>query len=336
MPELRKDPIVGRWVIISTERAKRPFDFAPEEETAKGGFCPFDPGNEKTTPPEIVAYRPSGTGPNTPGWTMRVVANKFPALVIEGGLGKVGEGLYDKMNGIGAHEVIIETPDHAETLSTMPLDRFVDVLRAYRDRIVDLSKDPRFRYILIFKNQGRSAGASLEHSHSQLIALPVIPEIASEELNGSKKYFSYKDRCVYCDILRQEIEQKTRVISENEDFLVCAPFAPRSPFEVWIIPKSHNADYTQITEYQFRSLAEIFSETLRRLDKALNKRPYNFMLHTSPVKENHQEYYHWHFEVVPKLTRIAGFEWGSGFYINPTPPEEAAKFLRDVSLTEGP
>jgi UDPglucose--hexose-1-phosphate uridylyltransferase len=214
----------------------------------------------------------------------------------------------------------------------MPLERFQDVLRAYRDRIVDLSKDPRFRYILIFKNQGRSAGASLEHSHSQLIALPVIPEIASEELNGSKKYFSYKDRCVYCDILRQEQEQKIRLVCENDEFLVTAPFAPRQPFEVWIIPKSHNADFTQITEQQNRALAQIFSETLKRMDKALNRRPYNFMLHTSPVKENHQDYYHWHFEIVPKLTRIAGFEWGSGFYINPTPPEDAAKFLRDVTL----
>ena len=164
------------------------------------------------TPPEIARFFGRRGEPNSPGWTLRVVANKFPALVIEGNFGKLGDGLYDKMNGIGAHEVIIETPNHEETLSTMPLERSQDVLRAYRDRIVDLSKDPRFRYILIFKNQGRSAGASLEHSHSQLIALPVVPEIASEELNGSKKYFSYKDRCVYCDILRQEQEQKIRLI----------------------------------------------------------------------------------------------------------------------------
>jgi UDPglucose--hexose-1-phosphate uridylyltransferase len=334
MPELRKDPIVGRWVIISTERAKRPFDFAPEDETPKGGFCPFDPGNEKTTPPEIIAYRAAGTLPNTSGWTMRVVANKFPALIIEGNLSKVGEGLYDKMNGIGAHEVIIETPDHEETLSTMSLDRFTNVLRAYRDRIVDLSRDPRFQYILVFKNQGRAAGASLEHSHSQLIALPVIPEIALEELNGSKKYYGYKDRCVYCDIVRQEMESKVRVVIEDEDFLVCCPFAPRSPFEVWIIPKKHDSNYTHLEEDKFFSLAKIFSETLRRLDKALSNRPYNFMLHTSPVKEAHQDYYHWHFEVVPKLTRIAGFEWGSGFYINPSPPEETAKFLREVTLEE--
>ncbi len=334
MPELRKDPVVGRWVIISTERARRPHDFAPEEETVKGGFCPFDPGNEKVTPPEIIAYRQPGTQPDSEGWTLRVVANKFPALVIEGTLSKVGEGLYDKMNGIGAHEVIIETPHHEETLSTMAVDRFADVLRAYRDRIIDLSRDPRFRYILIFKNQGRSAGASLEHSHSQLIALPVIPEIASEELNGSKRYYSYRDRCVYCDIVRQELEAKVRVITENQDFLVCAPYAPRSPFEVWIIPKEHNAVYTELEEAKFPSLARIFSETLKRLDKALDSRPYNFMLHTSPLKENHQDYYHWHFEIVPKLTRIAGFEWGSGFYINPTPPEEAARFLREVNLEE--
>src|SRR4030042_5767959 len=177
MPELRKDPIIGRWVIIATERGKRPHDFVVEEEVVKGGFCPFCPGNEHTTPPEIFAYREPGTQPNTPGWRLRVVHNKFPALILQGEPDRQGEGMFDKMAGIGTHEVIIENPDHLLTLATISLEGFVDVLKAYGERIHTLAQDPRFRYVLIFKNQGRAAGASLAHSHSQLIGLPIVPAL---------------------------------------------------------------------------------------------------------------------------------------------------------------
>jgi UDPglucose--hexose-1-phosphate uridylyltransferase len=332
MPELRKDPIIGRWVIISTERGKRPHDFVVEPEVVKGGFCPFDPGNEHTTPPEVLAYRDPDTEPNTPGWQLRVVNNKFPALAKEGELDRRGEGMFDQMNGVGAHEVIIESPDHHATLATIPLDGFFRVLTAYRDRIVTLGADPRFRYVLIFKNQGRSAGASLEHSHSQLIALPVVPELVMEELTGGKFYFNYKERCVFCDMIRQELQQRVRVILENDEFVAISPFAPRSPFEIWILPKMHQSSYIDLQDESYRLLAELFSETLKRLEKALGKVPYNFMLHTAPIGEPELNYYHWHFEIVPKLTLIAGFEWGSGFYINPTPPEDAAQYLREVQL----
>ena len=211
MPELRKDPIVGRWVIISTDRAKRPTDFARENVKLKGGFCPFCYGNEGKTPPEIQAYRPgSNGGPasqrDTPGWTVRVVPNKFPALGIEGTLNRQAEGMFDRMNGIGAHEVIIETPDHTASLATLPPKRIEDVLWTFRDRILDLKKDKRFKYILLFKNHGEAAGASLEHAHSQLIALPILPINVVQELEGAKQYFLYKERCVFCDIIRQEIE----------------------------------------------------------------------------------------------------------------------------------
>jgi UDPglucose--hexose-1-phosphate uridylyltransferase len=332
MPELRKDPIIGRWVIISTERGKRPHDFVVEPEVTKGGFCPFDPGNEHTTPPEVLAYRDPGTAPNTPGWQLRVVNNKFPALAQEGQLDRQGEGMYDKMNGIGAHEVIIESPDHQTTLADIPVDGFIRVLTAYRDRIVTLSEDPRFKYVLIFKNQGRAAGASLEHSHSQLIGLPIVPELVMEELSGGRFYFNYKERCVFCDMIRQELQQRLRVILENDEFLAISPFAPRSPFEIWIMPKTHYSSYVDLKDKSYPLLAELFSETLKRLEKALGKVPYNFMLHSAPIREPELAYYHWHFEIVPKLTLIAGFEWGSGFYINPTPPEDAAQYLRELKL----
>jgi UDPglucose--hexose-1-phosphate uridylyltransferase len=332
MPELRKDPILDRWVIISTERGKRPHDFVIEPEVIKGGFCPFDAGNEHTTPPEVMAYREPGTAPNTPGWRLRVVHNKFPALGLEGNLDRQGEGIFDKMNGIGSHEVIIETPDHYAQLTTIPLEVFSDVLRAYRERIEVLAQDPRFKYVVLFKNKGRAAGASLEHSHSQLIALPIVPELVQEELNGGKFYYNFKERCVFCDMIRQELHQQVRVVLENEEFVALCPFAPRSPFEVWILPKNHFSSYVSLQEQSYRPLAEIFSQTLIRLEKSIGDAPYNFMLHTAPIRDPELDYYHWHFEIMPKLTLIAGFEWGSGFFINPTPPEDAAQYLREVKL----
>ncbi|MFZ1009187.1 MAG: galactose-1-phosphate uridylyltransferase, partial [Candidatus Sulfotelmatobacter sp.] len=238
MPELRKDPIVGRWVIISTDRAKRPTDFARENVRLKGGFCPFCYGNESKTPPEIQAYRPgSNGGPvsqrDTPGWTVRVVPNKFPALGIEGTLNRQAEGMFDRMNGIGAHEVIIETPDHTASLATLPPKRIEDVLWTFRDRILDLKKDRRFKYILLFKNHGEAAGASLEHAHSQLIALPIVPNRVREEVDSSKRYYEQKERCIFCDMIRQELETGSRMIIESDHFIALAPYAPRFPFETW-------------------------------------------------------------------------------------------------------
>ncbi len=332
MSELRKDPVTGRWVIISTERGKRPTDFGSQKVKPKEGFCPFDPGNEDKTPPEILAFRQEGTARNQAGWRLRVVPNKFPALRVEGEVNREGIGLYDKVSGIGAHEVIIETPNHHETLVTLPPKQFEEVLWAYRDRMLDLKKDTRLRYAMLFKNHGEAAGATLEHSHSQLIALPIVPHLVMEEMTGARDYYNYKERCIFCDIVRQEIQQGERIVLENAEFISVAPFASFSPFEAWILPKRHSSFFEDSQVYEIQSLAWIFQETLKRLEKALNFPPYNFTLHTTPFKERNLEYYHWHFEIIPKLTKFAGFEWGSGFFINPTPPEEAAKFLRDLAL----
>ncbi|NOX25365.1 MAG: galactose-1-phosphate uridylyltransferase [Deltaproteobacteria bacterium] len=332
MPELRKDPILGRWIIISKERGKRPTDFIIDKIPSKGGFCPLCSGNEKTTPAEVLRYSDRSHTANAPGWSLRVVPNKYPALVIEGGLDKEGEGLYDKMNGIGAHEVIIESPRHGDSFVYLPLARMKQVFFAFRDRLIDLAHDPRFRYVMIFKNQGKAAGASLEHSHSQLVALPILPRMIVSELQGSLTYYKYKERCIFCDIIRQERRDAVRVVCENDMFIVIAPFAPRSPFEMWVLPRQHSADYITMSDHQFEMLTQIFSECLRRLDKCVPNVPYNFVLHTAPLRSKPLEHFHWHFEIAPKLTQIAGFEWGSGFYINPTPPEDAAKYLREVTI----
>jgi UDPglucose--hexose-1-phosphate uridylyltransferase len=333
VPELRKDPIIGRWVIIAGDRSKRPSDFQREpvfKPSAK--FCPFCYGNEAKTPPEILAYRSNGNQPNAPGWSVRVVPNKFPALGIEGALGRQGEGMFDKMNGIGAHEVIIETPDHAQTLATLPEKGIEDVLWAFRDRMLDLRKDRRFRYILVFKNHRESAGASLEHTHSQLIALPIVPNAIREEVDGARQYWDYKERCIFCDIVRQEIDAEIRVISENDDFVTTAPYAPRFPFETWILPKHHESTFENSPTHEIENLARSLKLLLNKVDTVLEQPAYNLVLHTAPLQEPATEYYHWHIEFMPRLTRVAGFEWGSGFYINPTPPEEAAQFLREASV----
>ncbi len=330
MSELRKDPVSGRWVIISVERGKRPTDFGMRIPHKKGGFCAFCSGNEYTTPSEIIAIRPDGSGPNTPGWSVRVVPNKFPALHIESELHKIGEGVYFKMDGVGAHEVIIESPSHNDTLSTLSLKSLEDVLWMFHRRISDLKKDKRLKYVLIFKNEGDAAGASLEHSHTQLIALPIVPKLVHEEFINAWQYYEHKGQCIFCDIIQQEKAAQIRVVSENESYICLSPFAPRSPFETWILPKKHECSFAPDGKFHF--LAQILQKTLKQIDKILNLPPYNMMVHISPFENEDSEYYHWHIEIMPKLTKIAGFEWGSGFYINPTPPEEAAQFMREAQV----
>jgi UDPglucose--hexose-1-phosphate uridylyltransferase len=334
LPELRKDPITGRWVIISTERGKRPNDFLRESVSPlpNGKNCPFCPGSEAKTPPEILVYGRSNGGANTAGWTVRVVPNKFPALGIEGDLDREGEGLFDKMNGVGAHEVIVETPDHAATLASLPERAVEDVLWAYRDRMLDLKNDRRFRYVLIFKNHGEAAGASVEHTHSQLIALPIVPRRVREEVDSGWHYYDEKERCIFCDIIRQERDTGERVIGENDYFITLAPYAPRFPFEMWLLPKVHGSSFENNQSTMYASLARMLKDTLMRLDAVLDRPPYNFMIHTSPIGEEINDHYHWHIEIIPKLTKVAGFEWGTGFYINPTPPEESARFLREAKI----
>lgn len=340
MSELRKDPIVGRWIIVSTERGRRPADFIHGEGVKPpklGHFCPFCEGNEDKTPPEIYALRNPDTRPNSPGWQVRVVANKFPALRVEGDLGPRGVGMFDMMNGIGAHEVIIDSPDHVKTFTDFDLPHLKKILSVYKERSLDLKKDQRLRYVLLFKNYGQEAGASLEHSHSQLIATSITPKQIKEELQGARWYFDYKQRCIFCDIINQEIDYGARIIEVKGDFVAIAPFASRFPFEVWILPRRHCPDFDRCSDGELMSLGKILRSILRRLSQALNNPSYNFVFHVAPNRGLREDYwqpidknYHWHIEVMPRIVKAGGFEWGTGFYINPTPPEEAAAYLREL------
>ncbi|HSW51562.1 MAG TPA: galactose-1-phosphate uridylyltransferase [Bryobacteraceae bacterium] len=333
MPEFRKDPITGRWVIVAVDRAMRPTDFVRDHVAPVGGrFCPLCHGHEEKTPPEVLAYRPNGGPPNAGGWSLRVVPNKFPALRVEGELSRQGEGLYDKMNGIGAHELVIETPDHMLTMGELTDKQVEDVFWAVRDRIVDLRKDFRLRYIIVFKNHGDGAGALLEHGHSQIVALPVVPKRMTEEIEGAKRYYDFRERCIYCDIIRQDIDGGSRVVLDTEHFVAISPYAARFPFETWVLPKKHVSHFESIEIPEVRNLGWIQRAIIRKLDKVLEKPAYNLMIHSAPIQDSAMAHYHWHIEIIPKLTKVAGFEWGTGFYINPTPPEEAARFLREVGI----
>jgi UDPglucose--hexose-1-phosphate uridylyltransferase len=339
MPELRKDPVLGRWVIISTERGKRPSDFnhGVAEVAATPANCPFEMGHEEMTPPEVYSIRPPGSQPDSPGWKLRVIPNKFPALRIEGQLGRKGLGLYDKMNGVGAHEVIVENPDHNRDLDQRQIEENFLVYKAYRDRIVDLLRDERFEYIMVFRNYGIQAGASLSHPHSQIIATPIVPKRVTEKLNGSLMHYRYKKRCIFCDIIDQEQMLEERIVLASNHFMVLCPFAAAHPFELWVVPTRHQADYTQATDDELRDLAGVMGRLVGKYKKTLGDVHYNYVVHTTPSENALADeypyghaHYHWHIEMFPRLTRTAGFEWGTGFYINPTPPEESARYLREV------
>ena len=330
MGELRRDPIVGRWVIVDTEHPATPKDFHYEHNIQKGGVCPFCYGNEAMTPPEIECFREQGTSPNTPGWQVRVVANKFPALQIEGDLDKRPVGFYDMSNGVGAHEVIIESPYHAKDIPDLLPHEVENYIKICCQRAIDLARDERFKYLMFFRNYGSAAGASLEHAHTQVVALPMVPKNVAEEIIGAKSYFDYRDRCIFCDIIRQELQEKERIVLENKFFLSFCPFVSRFPFEIWIMPKKHSAYFRTMEDEEIRFLAEILKETIAKVKNIFPNLSYNYVLHVAPINgDTDVEYYHWHIEFMPKLTQVAGFEWGTGFYIDPITPEIAVKYLNN-------
>jgi len=330
MSELRKDPVVDRWVIISPKRGERRGAFAEREENGEkeSGNCPFCEGNEDQTPPEILAYRKEGTRRDGPGWRIRVLPNKFPALQKTQELIKKSVGIYDFMSGTGAHEIIVETPKHGVSIFSLPTNYVSELVRIYRDRVIDLAKDPHFEYILVFKNKGLLAGASMNHAHSQVIATPVVPKRVKEELTGAREYHEHTGRCIFCQVVKQELSSKERIVWENEAFLSIAAFAARFPYETWILPKEHRSNFESLTEREVVHLAETLKSTMNAMNKAASYPSFNYLIHNSPCSSRFLGYYHWHIEIIPHLTRIAGFEWGTGFYINLLAPEEAARRMR--------
>lgn len=333
MSKLRRDPVTGRWVIIAPERVKRPVDYVCEQPPPlQFEDCPFCEGNETRTPFEITSYREKNSVPNGPGWRVRVVPNRFPVLRVEGEVDKRGQGLYDLMNGIGAHEIIIETPKHHRSMATLDVDAVKEVLWVYRDRLSDLKRDMRLVSATVFKTVGRKAGAVFEHSHSQVVATPVVPRYLQDELDGAESFHEYRGRCIYCDIIDQELSEERRIVSKNSGFIAAVPFAARFPFEVWILPRNHASSYESITRNEVNSLAEMLKSILARVEGATAYASYAMVLHSAPLGKNDLPYYHWHIEIAPLTSTPVGIEWSSGMYVNPVAPEEAAEFLRNFEV----
>lgn len=337
MSVLRKDPLSYGWVIFAEETYRRPTAPCPVGDDVAPADCPFCEGNEDRTPPEIRAIRPVESKPNSRGWQVRTIPNQFAVLRIEGNLERRGEGLYDMMNGVGAHEVIVETPDHYGRMSQFDTAKLREVLWMYRERVQDLLKDKRFRYIQVFRNYGARAGARLHHPHSQVIALPVLPRWVRDEIQHAFEYWGIKERCIFCDILEQDRKGK-RLVYENDDFIVTEPFASRMPFETWIYPRVHQSEFHELADSALVSLADALRITLLTLEQALGDPHYNLIFHSAPCQPEKQyntrraqicDYYHWHIEIIPRVTELAGFEYGTGFYVNSVFPEKAAAQLRD-------
>ncbi len=331
MPELRKNPVTSNWVIISTERSKRPSDFIKKEKEdgkAKSDSCPFCPGNEDKTPPEILSYRDEERSADTPGWSVRVVPNKFPALRLDEPPPQRDSALMETVSGYGFHEVIVESPDHQVSLGQYSQDQTEAVLSALLERYRAIEGDPFIRYIQIFKNSRAVAGASLSHPHFQLIALPLIPSTIDTELLGSRAYYVDHNHCIFCALIEEELNTKDRIVAENQGFVAICPHASRFPFETWFLPKKHDSGFDALRDKDIPQLASILKEVMGNFEEGLGAPPYNLILHTAPLDLESNEYYHWHMELLPRLTITAGFEWGTNFYINPTPPESAAQFLR--------
>ncbi len=329
MPEFRQNMVSKEWVIIATERAKRPDDFAQKKEAkpplpSRKEDCPFCPGNESMTPPPLFTIN---KGDN---WALRVVPNKFAALQSHLTTERKHEGRFLKVDGFGVAEVIIETPFHNRSIATMDLEEVKNTVLTYRERYAALSKIEPLELITIFRNYGEKAGTSLEHPHSQIIATPIVPPHVRDPLYQSQLACDTFGDCIYCRMMEEEVQQKVRVVKETQYFLVLCPFASRSPFETRIYPKIHRSSYMMISDQELEDFAWVLQDTLKRISIGLNDPHYNYILRSAPIADSNVKYHHWYIVIVPKLTTPAGFELGTGIYINTTLPEDCAQFLKGI------
>jgi len=336
MPSLRLDQTTSDWVIFAPSRARRPHELRGTKPVADQSpdyepNCPFCPGNEACTPPEIYADRPSNSTASK--WAVRVVANKFPALQIEADHRHYdsGDG-FRYIGGCGAHEVIVESPSHKCLLAEQPVDQIQRVLQTAQRRYQDLMRDIRFQTVIIFKNHGEAAGTSLKHPHWQLIATPVVPRLLRMKYSVATYYFDVTGRSLYSDLLQHELADKSRILATNDDFAALLPYASHVPFETWIFPVHPQSSFGLLERERFRALAEILKTVLLKLHRGLENPDFNLTIDTVSRGDESKEYFSWHIRILPRLTTPAGFELGSGMSINTVLPEEAGEYLRKVEL----
>ncbi len=333
MSELRQNFATKEWVVIATERARRPEEMARHEARKPVGHlvpgCPFCPGNENLTPPEVLRVPLSKDVP----WHARVVPNKFAALSREAQLTRTVTRCSRRVvNGFGVHDVIIETPDHAQVMALMPDSYVAEILRIYKTRYDELSLDPRIAHVTIFKNHGLDAGTSLEHPHSQLIATPVISLQVRERFQHAVRHFDDFGECMFCQMIEEELEEQTRIVSLSEHFVALEPYASPAPFCTQIYPRRHMASFGDVSAAEINDLARMLRSTLARLYHGLADPDFNFTIRSAPAENVGVKYFHWYLSIIPRLTRVAGFELGSGMFINTVLPEAAAEFLRKVDV----
>jgi len=336
MSELRKDIVTREWVIIAPERAERKShrDLAqstklnpPSGKDADRASCPFCPGREEAEP-EIWAWRAPGGLPNSPQWDVRVIPNKYPALEMKGPIARHDYTIYDCMSGVGAHEIVIETPHHNVGLAELSADHLAHVVEAYQARYRALSEVPGIAHVSVFKNHGWAAGETVHHAHSQIVATPMIPQLVWNNMQGQAQYREYRDACVYCSIVETEQALDERLIVANDDFVAVSPFASRYPFEVWIIPQRHTASFAYMSAGERLAFAQVLRTILARLAEELDDPPYNYTIFSPPCQLDQDTLLHWHMEIIPRLSVIAGFELGSNIFINTVRPEEACQSMR--------
>jgi len=331
--EIRYDRLKDRYVIIEPGRAKRPFEKFEIKKFKKSYESIFSYGKESLTPPEIYAVREDSSKPDTPGWKIRVIPNKFPALTDES-FNENEKCIFKSINGYGYHEIVVETPDICKQFESFTIDEFYLLLDTYKKRLNSLYEKEHIQYVHIFKNKGYEAGASILHSHSQILALPYIPSQIKTILNQSKKYFAKTDRCLLCDEIECELKEKKRVIFENEKYMLYAPFASFYPYEMKIVPKNHFSDFGAMDKEDIKLLSKIFKEAFLRLENVAKEIPFNLILISLPRRaKDSDKYFHWHFEILPRINIFGGFEHGTLDTINVVEPEKAAEFLKNIKET---
>mgnify|MGYP006284579987 CR=1 FL=1 len=330
MASIRLDPTKSIWSIVSEERQARPDDFEVDESNSlyeeDTNDCPFCEGNEERTPSEVYAIRTKGEK-DQPGWSIRVIPNKYPALSPDGTNSVIEDDIYTFVDGFGYHELLIETPEHHSELRKLSVSQINKVLQVYQHRMKELGTQEGIEHVNVFKNYGPEAGASRSHPHSQIIATPFTPSLLQREYRCAKQYYSRTERCLYCDIIDFEREIRDRILSLGEHFLVYAPYAPRVPFELHIIPREHSSRFQQLPEGRLRALAGALKTTLESLFQALGNPSYNYYIHTSFGNKDRGAFYHWHIELLPRLSKLAGFEWGTGDSIITVDPKTTVETL---------
>lgn len=337
MAQLRYDVATADWVVFAPSRALRPHAQSDVQESTKPGSaldggCPFCPGNEALTPPAIysVPDHPSGTG-----WRVRVVPNKFPALRIEESNRRLDEAVtFRSMGGCGAHEVIVESPEHYTPLAQQPVEQIRLVLESLQRRNQDLMRDRRFQAVIIFKNHGIGAGTSLQHPHWQLIATPVVPRLLRLKHRIATDYFDRSGNCLYCVMLEDELAAEERILAANDEYVALMPYASHLPFETWLVPRYHQSAFSEVAPGRLAGLAELLKTVLLKLYTGLENPDFNLTIDTAPRGDEDKEYFLWHIRILPRLTTPAGFELGSGMAINTVMPEEAAAFLSEVQTAD--